>query len=100
VQFTAAFNTLVPASPKITVATGVHVIVGVIAVFVTLNDALAEPVIVDTETLYEPLFRFAVNVPGSATPDPFVLNVIVPVLFEKLPVAPEPATLAVNVTDA
>jgi hypothetical protein len=29
-----------------------------------------------------------------------VLNVIVPVLFEKLPVAPEPASLAVNVTDA
>jgi hypothetical protein len=65
-----------------------------------LNDALAEPVVVDTDTLYNPLFRFAVSTPGSATPDPFVLNVIVPVLFEKLPVAPEPATPAVNVTDA
>jgi hypothetical protein len=98
VQLTPAFSTFAPASPKITVPTGVHVIVGVIAVFVMLNDALADPAV--TGTLYEPLFRFAVSTPGSATPDPFVLNVIVPVLFEKLPVAPEPAVPAVNVTDA
>ena len=63
----------------------------------TLNVALAEPVVVDTVTLYEPLLELAVNVPGSATPPPLVEIVVVSVVFENVPLAPEPG--AVNTTD-
>jgi hypothetical protein len=50
-------------------------------------------------TLYgPPATLFAVNVPGLATPDPLVLTEIVPVLLEKVPLAPPAAVVAVKVT--
>jgi hypothetical protein len=70
------------------VVAGVQERVGVIVVLVRLKELLAVPAV--TVTLYgPPPVPLAVNVPGSATPEPFVETEIVFVLLEKVPLGPE-----------
>jgi hypothetical protein len=74
------------------VVTGVQLIVGVVTVLVRLNEVLADPAV--TVTLYgPPPVALAVKVPGSATPEPLAETLIVFVVLEKVPLAPEPGAV-------
>ena len=73
------------------------ILAGVPGVFVSVNDVEAGPAV--TLSVNCPALLFAVNVPGSATPDAFVLTVFVAVLLSNVPLCPFAPALAVNVTE-